>query len=131
MDNLQAEQDIIQNFLEINEAESQVKSVGMDSDGEEEIVEDKVSKVEPAKTSKVVAKVSLRIFLVSVSKTNKVCWKPPWKAVGLPKCVRKNKLKPKPTPLFNDDEDDVLFPEPSELLVQFDKWCKTKLFMSQ
>ena len=62
LDDLQAEQDIVRNFLEINEAESQVKPVGMDSDGEEEIVEDEVSKVEPAKTSKVVAKVSLRIL---------------------------------------------------------------------
>ena len=29
----------------------------------------------------------------------------------------KNKLKPKPKPLFNDDEDDILFPEPLDLLV--------------
>ena len=41
----------------------------------------------------------------------------PWKTVGRPKRVLKNKPKPKLKPLFNDDEDDVLFPEPSDLLV--------------
>ena len=38
LDDLQAEQDIVRNFLEINDAESQEKQVGMDSDGEEEIM---------------------------------------------------------------------------------------------
>ena len=59
LDDLQAEQDIVRNFLEINEAESQEKQVGMDSDGEDEIMEDEVPKVETAKVSEVVSKVSL------------------------------------------------------------------------
>ena len=59
LDDLQAEQDIVRNFLEINEAESQEKQVGMDSDGEDEIMEDEVPKVERAKVSEVVSKVSL------------------------------------------------------------------------
>ena len=45
------------------------------------------------------------------------CYKAPQKTVGRPKRVLKNKPKPKPKPLFNDDEDDILFPEPSDLLV--------------
>ena len=46
-------------------------------------------------------------------------YKAPRKTVGHPKRVLKNKLKLKPKlkPLFNDDEDDVLFPEPLDLLV--------------
>ena len=63
LDDLQAEQDIVRNFLEINKAESQEKQVGMDSDGEEEIVEDEVQKAEKAKISEIVLKVSLSILL--------------------------------------------------------------------
>ena len=65
LDNLQAKQNIVQNFLKINEAESQEKQVGMDSDGEDEIVEDAVPKAEKAKVSEVVAKVSLSTFFKS------------------------------------------------------------------
>ena len=63
LDDLQAEQDIVRNFLEINKAESLEKQVGMDSDGEEEIVEDEVQKAEKAKISEIVLKVSLSILL--------------------------------------------------------------------
>ena len=83
LDDLQAKQDIVQNFLEMNEAESQVKLVGMDSDGEVEIVEDEVSKAEPAKISEVVVKVSSKILLVSVLETDMVCCKSPQKTVPL------------------------------------------------
>ena len=65
LDNLQAKQDIVRNFLEINEAESQEKQVGMDSDGEDEIVEDEVPKAETAKVSEVVSKASLSTLLKS------------------------------------------------------------------
>ena len=62
LDDLQAEQDLVQNFLKINPTQSQIKEVVMDSDGEEELV-DIGSKVEPVKVSKVVAaKVSPNIF---------------------------------------------------------------------
>ena len=44
-------------------------------------------------------------------------YKAPQKTVGHPKRVLKNKLKLKSKPLFNDDEDNVLFPKPSDLLV--------------
>ena len=65
----------------------------MDSDGEDELV-DIGSKVEPVKVSEVIAR----------------------KTAGCLKHAIKN--KPKPTPLFNDKGDDILFPEPSEILVQ-------------
>ena len=65
LDNLQAEQDIVRNFLEINEAESQEKQVGMDSNGEDEIVEEEVLKAETAKVSEVVSKASLSTLLKS------------------------------------------------------------------
>ena len=119
LDDLQAEQDIVQNFLEINKAESQEKQVGMDSDGEDEIVEDEVPKAETAKVSEVVAKVSLSTFFFSSPflKTDKFCYKAPWKTVSCLKHVLKNKLKLKPKPLFNDNEDDILFPKPLDLLM--------------
>ena len=63
LDDFQAEQDIVRNFLEINEAESQEKQVGMDSDGEEEIVEDEFPKAETAKITEIALKVSLGILL--------------------------------------------------------------------
>ena len=65
LDDLQAKQDIVRNFLEINEAESQEKQVGMDSDGEDEIVEDEVPKAETVKVSEVVSKASLSTLFKS------------------------------------------------------------------
>ena len=62
LDDLQAEQDLVRNFLKINPRQSQVKEVVMDSDGEDELV-DIGSKVEPVKVSEVIAaKVSPNIF---------------------------------------------------------------------
>ena len=89
----------------------------MDSDGEEELVKDGDSKAEPAKVSEiVVVKVSLSIPLVALSKTDMFCHQVPRKMAGHLKCTPKH--KPKLKPLFNDEEVDILFPEPSELLVQ-------------
>ena len=51
LDDLQAEQDLVWNFLEINLTQSQVKEVVMDSNGEDELV-NIGSKVEPVKVSK-------------------------------------------------------------------------------
>ena len=87
----------------------------MNSDGEVELIDDGW-KAEPAKVSKVVAvKVSPSVF-VFVSETNIFCHQMPQKMAGSPKHAAKN--KPKPTPLFNDEGEDILFPEPSELLFQ-------------
>ena len=62
LDDLQAKQDLVRNFLKINPRQSQVKEVVMDSDGEDELV-DIGLKVEPVKVSEVIAaKVSPNFF---------------------------------------------------------------------